>query len=258
MWDGEERDYLWDLRISFVLIKKDFKWIIKQMQFSLPVVGHLPDLRFENLGYDLESYTSERNKMNVYSAKNTLVYQDEILNFLQAFNNEYLKSNNETDLVASKYFTTNNPLIINIDNTIYSTKEEIKKLIGTHREYYDEIKLDCENCLINSSEDVVWIATHGIMKKIMSEEDAFENTAKIIKDIFTSDLDDKDKLFNIRRRIAITLKEYAKGEEYNWPFRLEALIIKEKNNWVFKYLQYSLPFNWFLEVKTEASKKYSS
>lgn len=126
-------------------------------------------------------------------------------------------------------------------------------MIGDHRAYYDEIKLDCENCLINSNEDVIWIATHGIMKKSLSEDNAFENTINIIKDIFTSNLDDKDKLFNIRRRIAITLKENAKGQEYSWPFRFEAAIIKEKDNWRFKYLQFSLPFNWFLEGKTEAA-----
>ena len=126
-------------------------------------------------------------------------------------------------------------------------------MIEYHRAYYDEIKLDCENCLINSCGDVIWIATHGIMKKTLSENNAFENTVNIIKDIFKSNSNDKDKLFNIRRRIAITLKENAKGEEYSWPFRFEAVIIKEKGNWVFKYLQFSLPFNWFLEGKTEAS-----
>jgi len=252
-WDGEERDYLWDLRISFVLVKKEEKWIIKQMQFSLPVVGYLPDLRIENLGYDIESFTAEGNKMKEYSINNTLVYKDEISKFLQSFNNEYLKVDKEIALIGSKYFAANNPLIINIDKTVYNNQDEINELIGNHRGYYDEIKLDCENCLINSTGDVVWIATHGIMKKTMSEENAFENTINIIKDISTSNSDDKDKLFNIRRKIAITLKENAKGEEYTWPFRFEAVIIKEKDNWVFKYLQFSLPFNWFLEGKTEAA-----
>ena len=115
------------------------------------------------------------------------------------------------------------------------------------------MKLDYENCLINSNEDVVWIVTHGTMKKVMSESSAFENTVNIIKNIFTSDLDDKDKLFHVRRRIADTLKENARGEEYVWPFRVEAVLIREKQNWVFKYLQFSLPFNWMLEGKTEAA-----
>lgn len=252
-WDGEERHYLWDLRISFVLIKKEDRWIIRQMQFSLPVVGYMPDVRIDNIGDDIESYNAEKNKMQEYSITNTLVYKDEILKLLKAFNNEYLKADKETGIIAGKYFTEYNPLIINTDKTVYSNQEEIKKLIEKHRACYDEMKLDYENCLINSNEDVVWIVTHGTMKKIISENGAFDNTIDIIKNIFTSDLDDKDKLFNIRRRIADTLKENARGEEYVWPFRFEAVLIREKQNWLFKYLQFSLPFSWFLEGKTEAA-----
>ena len=252
-WDGEERHYLWDLRISFVVVKKESGWIIRQMQFSLPVVGCLPDVRLENIGYDIEGFNSEENKMKEYSINNTLVYKDEIVKFLQTFNNEYLEADKGITRLVNKYFTTDNLLIINTDKTIYSNQEEIKKLIEKHRAYYDEIVLDYENCLINSNEDVVWIVTHGTMKKVMSENSAFENTVDIINNIFTSDLDDKEKLFNVRRRIAETLKENSRGNKYVWPFRFEAVLIRENQNWVFKYLQFSLPFNWLLEGKTEAA-----
>lgn len=252
-WDGEERHYLWDLRISFVLVKKEAGWIIRQMQFSLPVVGCLPDVRLENIGYDIEGFNAEENKMKEYSINNTLVYKDEILKFVQSFNNEYMDVDKDIAILASKYFATYNPLIINTDKIVSSNQEEIKKMIEKHRAYYDEIVLDYENCLINSNEDVVWIVTHGTMKKVISENSAFENTVDIINNIFNSDLNDKEKLFNVRRRIAETLKENARGEEYVWPFRFEAVLIKENQNWVFKYLQFSLPFNWLLEGKTEAA-----
>ncbi|MEG1256206.1 nuclear transport factor 2 family protein [Clostridium sp.] len=252
-WDGDERHYLWDLRISFVLIKKENRWIIKQMQFSLPVVGYLPDVRIDNIGDDIEGFKIETKKMKEWSINNTLVYKDEVLKLLKAFNDEYLKADKETSVIDSKYFASNNPLIINTDKTVYSSQEEIKKLIENHRAYYNKMELDYENCLINSNEDVVWIVTHGTMKKEISENSAFENTVDIIKNIFTSDLEDKDKLFNVRRRIADTFKENAKGEEYVWPFRFEAVLIQEKGNWVFKYLQFSLPFNYIFEGKTEAA-----
>ena len=252
-WDGEERHYLWDLRISFLLVKKDNRWIIRQMQFSLPVVGYLPDVRIENIGYDIESFNAEETKMKVYSINNTPTYNDEILKLLKDFNNEYLNTHKEIDTIASKYFTANNSLIVNTDKSVYSNQVEIKKLVENHRTCYDEMKLDYENCLINSNEQVAWIVTHGTMRKVMSEECAFENAVDMIKNIFTSDLNDKDKLFNVRRRIADTFKENARGEEYVWPFRLEAVLIREKETFVFKYLQFSLPFSWFLEGKTEAA-----
>jgi hypothetical protein len=249
-----ERDYLWDLRISFVLVKKGTRWIVRQMQFSLPVVGHLPDVRIDNSINDaIDSFKNETKKMEKYSINNTPVYNDEILKLLQDFSNDYLDTNKGIDIIANKYFTISSPFIVNTDKSVYSNQEDIKKLIVNHRACYDEIALDYENCLVNSNEDVVWIVTHGTMKKVISEKNAFENTINIIENIFTSDLDDKEKLFNIRRRIAGTFKENAKGEDYIWPFRFEGIIIKEKNNWIFKYLQFSLPFNWILEGKTDAA-----
>jgi hypothetical protein len=256
-WDGEERHYLWDLRISFILVKKESRWIIRQMQFALPVVGYLPDVRIDDFGDDIESFNAEESKLKEYSINNELVYKDEISELLKAFSMEYLEADKLIGIIASKYFTDNNSLIVNTDKTVYKSQEEIKKLIEDHRACYDEMNLDYENCLINSNEDVVWVVTHGTMKKVISETSAFENTVDIIKNIFTSDLNDKDKLFNVRRRIADTLKENARGEEYVWPFRFEALVIKEKDKWVFKYLQFSLPFSWFLEGKTEACEVVS-
>jgi hypothetical protein len=249
-----ERDYLWDLRVSFVLIKKETGWIIKQMQFSLPVVGHLPDVRIDNSSNDaIDNFKNETKKLEEYSIDNTPAYNDEILKFLQDFNNEYLDINKDINIIASKYFAINNPYIINTDKAIYSNQEEVKESIVNHRACYDEITLDYKNCLVNSNEDAVWIVTHGIMKKVISEKNAFENTINAMENIFASNLDDKEKLFSIRRRIAGTFKENAKGEDYVWPFRFEGLIIKEKDNWVFKYLQFSLPFNWILEGKTDAA-----
>jgi hypothetical protein len=249
-----QRDYLWDLRISFVLVKKESRWIIRQMQFSLPVVGHFPDIRIENSSnYAIDSFKTGTKKMAEYSINNTPTYNEEMLKLVQDFNNEYLDTHKEIGTVASKYFTSDSPLIINTDKAAYCSQEEIEKLIESHRACYDDIKLDYENCLVNSNEDVVWIATQGTMKKVIPEKIAFENTVGMIENIFTSDLDDKEKLFNIRRRIAGTFKETAKGEEYVWPFRFEAVVIKEKDKWVFKYLQFSLPFNNILEGKTDAA-----
>lgn len=251
-WEGAERNYLWDVRISFVLVKKETRWIIKQMQFSLPAVGYLPEVRIEATGDAINDFKTETRKMQEYSSNNTRTYEKEILELVQKFNADYMDRTKEPGLIASKYFTSKEPLIINTDKTVSGNQEEIIGLIKNHRKLYDEIILDLENCLVNSNEEVVWIVTNGIMKKNMSEKAAFENTIEKIQEIFTSDVADKDKLFKIRRRIAETLKENARGEEYEWPFRFEGLLIKEDEKWVFKYLQVSFPFYYILEGKTDA------
>lgn len=252
--NNHERDYLWDLRVSFVVIKKETRWIVKQMQFSLPVVGHMPDIRIDNSSsHDLNNFNNATKKMKEFSINNTQKYNNEILLLIRDFNNQYLDGNIDINKITNKYFAETNPLVINTDKDIYCNQKEIMKLIENHRACYDEMTLDYENCLINSNEDVVWVVSHGTMKKIISESSSFENAVNTIENIFTTDLEDKDKLFNIRRQIAGTFKENAKGEEYIWPFRFEAVIIREKDNFVFKYLQFSLSFDWSLEGKTDAA-----
>jgi hypothetical protein len=252
-WDGDERHYLWDLRISFVLAKKAARWVVRQMQFSLPVVGYLPDERLDNTSYDVESFKSETRKMENYCSKNIAEYREEISKLLQNFNRDYLNKDFATAEVVKNYFALNSPLIINTDNTVCNTQKDVEEMIKKHRSCYDEIELDSENCLVNSNEEVVWLVTHGTMKKVIQEKEGYEKAIENIKSVFSSNLTDKDKLFRIRRGIADTLKENSRGEEYIWPFRFEAMLIRERYKWVFKYLQFSLPFNYILEGKTEAA-----
>ncbi|WP_346900127.1 hypothetical protein [Clostridium sp. UBA7503] len=250
--DNIERDYLWDIRISFILIKKENRWIIKHMQFSLPVVGHLPDVREYKDSYDRTQVNKKIKELEEAYHKNKLM-KNEIIDLIKDFNSEYLDKNMELNLIIDKYFSTNNIFVANTDKEIFTSKEEIKKLIKGHRGCYDEIRLDSENSMVDFNEDIAWVVIRGTMEKVISEEESFENTVNKIKDIFNKDLDDKEKLFNIRRRIAETFKENAKGEDYIWPFRLEGVLIKENNKWVFKYLQFAFPFNYILEGKTEAA-----
>jgi len=250
--DSIERDYLWDIRISFILTKKENRWIIKHMQFSFPVVGYLPEVREYDDSCDRDEVNKKIKELEEAYHKNMLM-KNEIIDLMKDFNSDYLDENMEIDLIVDKYFSSNNILVANTDKDIFTSKDEIKKLIGNQRECYDEMRLDDENSIVDFNGDTAWIVISGAMKKVISEEESFENTVDIIKDIFNKNLDDKEKLFNIRRRIAETFKENARGEEYIWPFRLEGVLIKENNNWVFKYLQFAFPFNYILEGKTEAA-----
>ncbi len=247
-----ERDYLWDIRISFLLVKKENRWIIKHMQFSFPVVGYLPEVREDDDSCDRAELNKKIKELEEAYHKNKSM-KNEIIDLIKDFNGDYLDKNMETNSIADKYFSSNNVLIANTDKEIFTSKEEIKKLIENHREYYDEMRLDSESSIVDFNENTAWIVIRGTMKKMNSEEESFENTMNTIKDIFNKNLGDKEKLFNIRRRIAETFKENAKGEEYIWPFRLEGVLIEENNNWVFKYLQFTFPFDYILEEKTEAA-----
>ncbi|GKX67487.1 hypothetical protein [Inconstantimicrobium mannanitabidum] len=251
--DTVEREYLWDVNISFILVKKSDRWIVKHMQFSIPVLGYLPDVRFYDGSDALGYFNEETKQLEEYCIKNNCLCRAEVLSRLESFNEEYLNKDKDINNIINKYFVSNNPLLININNNTYSTEEEIQKFIQEHRVSYDEVNLDCKNCLVSSNEEVAWVVTHGTMKKVTSEKESLKYAVDKIKSIFVDNMNDKEKLFKIRRSIADTFKEISKGEECIWPFRFEAVMVKESGNWVFKYFQYSLPFNIILEGKTDAA-----
>jgi len=62
-------------------------------------------------------------------------------------------------------------------------------------------------------------------------------------------IDNKTKLFKIRRDIALTYKEMAFGYTFTWPIRLHGVIEKKNDDWVIKHLHSVDFFNVILEDK---------
>lgn len=244
--DVSERTYLLDLRISFILLKKGLRWYIKHMQFSIPTVGYLPDERLDKEALrDEESLKSEA-KLKKYIEKYNK--DSEVKELYKNFILSY-KDNKQEDV--EKYFSKD-ICILDFDNQKYGFNSTLD-LISKHQHLFDEINFLSDKCIIKRDNNIAWIITEGIFEKKMTEEAAFQRSLENIEKIINCDISDLEKLFKIRRDIVETVKENAKGENYNWPFRFEGFLVKENGNWEFTYLQFSLPFGYMLEGKTEAA-----
>lgn len=76
-------------------------------------------------------------------------------------------------------------------------------------------------------------------------------TEESIRSIFGRPISDKDKLFLIRRNIALQYKEMAYGEDFEFPFRFEICIASRGGRLLIDYVQFSLPFINLLEQINE-------
>jgi hypothetical protein len=246
--DKQKREYLWPLRISFVMLKREERWIIKQIQFSLPNSYEFPDCRIDSAGNYLEEYKNEVDKFHGY-AKEDILQRKPIVNMLADFKNSYLNRDLAAEELVSKYFYKENPVFINTDSNFNLNKAAIEKQINIHRDSYSEFLLNTEESVININGNTAWAASNGIIKSIISEEKAFDMAARYVKNQFDKNVSDKEKLFNIRRVISATIKETIKGSSYEFPFRFEAVLVKENDAWKFDYVQLSYPFNYILEGK---------
>ncbi|NCC78360.1 MAG: hypothetical protein EOM07_02005 [Clostridia bacterium] len=194
-WEDKVRDYLWDLRISFVLIQNKGIWKIRQLQFSLPVVGHLPDVRLDEYGYDRKVFDQETTKLKKYVEHNASEDEMAILSVIQDFGEDYLDNKTDSSAIRDKYFRSEQFFAIDTDQAQYIDPEGIDSMIRKHRSCFEGVELDHDNCLVNSSEDATWIATHGVFRKVITESEALEHLVAFIKETESSQIDDKKSCF---------------------------------------------------------------
>lgn len=247
-WGKPRREYLSPIRFTAVLKKSLGRWVFKQIQFSLPA-PYLPDIRIDNNNMKPEMLENVKAKLKSYKYGQAAQCVHEIKDLLKDFQREYSgKSAADLDKFADRYFTTSHEsYFIGTENYIAAGQEEIKKLVRSHRERYVVLSLYIDEAIISQEDDTAWVITGGYIKKYIKEEDVLKKQMENIEAILAKQLPPKDKLFEIRRNISMTLKEAEKGEEYIWPFRMEGVLLRDSDGWKFNHLQFSHPFYWILE-----------
>jgi len=155
----------------------------------------------------------------------------------------------EEEEFVDKYYEFSNPSFISTDNSFSFGVEEIVKQVREQRRNLKSIALNLNNLIIHGNENTAWILTNGMLSRNMSQEEIFDKTAEYVKGQFDREISDRDKLFNIRKTISAAVKESVKGEEFLYPFRFEAVLVKMQGVWRFNYVQFSYPFNYILEGK---------
>lgn len=249
--EGKERTYQMPLRVSFVLTKSSGRWVIRQMQFSMVSAADYPDVRIDKFTENKEPYESEVGRIKEYSAQHICPDSEGIKSMLKEFQKSYLDLNKSIDEIIEEYFSEERPVAVDTGVLTCTNVDSIKELVSVHRKTWDEIQINIDESIAGSNSNVAWIAADGIVRKNISGQIAFDNAAEKVKGYFDAGMSDKDKLFSIRRTIAWALKESARGEEYLWPFRLEGVLSRVNGRWVFKYMQFSYPFNYILEGKDD-------
>ena len=253
-WGLEKREYLSPIRFSAVLKKVEERWIFKQMQFSFPQPFY-PDMRIGNKEMQKERFEKIKEKLGEYKHKDLLENKNELKKVLSGFEKDYLNTSVEDiENLVRKYFVQDaNTTLFGTDHSKALGMDDIKRIVDSHRLTWDKLSLDLDVAIIHEHQDVAWFATTGTVMKQLEEAVALKKQYDNIKGIIESEATPKDKLFSIRKNISMTLKEIAKGEEYQWPIKIEGVLAKDQGNWKFHYLQFSFPFYYILEGLREES-----
>lgn len=247
------RKYSYPISIFAVLTKQGEKWFFQHMLFSVSNNAIFPDVRIDNQDIYENVHDVIRNKLAKYIDGNKNKH-DNIRNRIYQLQEDIFNNKSENlDFGFDKIFARNSQvLVVDTKNSYHRGKSEIIEYFKQCTNIWDTISIDINSTLVNSDGQVAWVTTYGLITSEIDEQTAIERQVSSINSIIhETTCDPTQKLFRIRRDIAFTLEETARGEQYTWLCRLSAVLINQEGDWKFAYIQLSLPSEWLLEGKMD-------
>lgn len=168
---------------------------------------------------------------------------------LEKFQDGYTKRNvNEVDTFLDELFLLESDLLLIGTGAIDLNGYEFSKgpkgarnLVEEDWKYWGDMILDIDDALVSSVGDVAWVATTGIVEDIICPEAYFNYRIEQINKILQSDLSPELKSKEIVKDAAETILETARGDNYSWPFRFSAVLVKVDGKWLFHQIHFAYP-----------------
>lgn len=247
--EDKEREWLWPLNLSGVLLKDADKWKIVHLQFSIPK-ANFPDVRFENSEEARENYNKQNVTADQYESNRM---DEELKDLLKGLETELAGQKDISRELMSKYFAEDSmPCVIGLDNKWHEGIDQVRRYFEGAGD--STLSLDKEHAIASKCGEVTWITVAGTLKQHFTEEQLAEHSLKEMERIFASGVDSREKLFAAHRSVAYALKEGATGEKHTCPVRLTAVVLKRNGGPVFHQMHFSFPSDWIFEGKLDSVK----
>lgn len=248
---GSEREYLWPLCLSGVLLKDGDKWKIAHLQFSIQK-ANFPDERFENSKEHLENYNKQNAITDEYKNNHMTL---ELKDLLKKLETELIGQKDISKKLISKYFAADSmPYVIGPENQWYYGIDQIRDFFAKSSDA--NLILDLEHAIASKSDKLTWVTVTGMLKQVLNEDKLAESALEELNNLFQTNLTSKEKLFAAHRNMAYVLKESAAGVNYTCPIRLTAVISNMSEGHAFQHIHFSFPFYWILEGKLDGISEH--
>jgi hypothetical protein len=128
----------------------------------------------------------------------------------------------------------------------YVDKAGVRELVKGDWKFWGDLRLDVEGAHIQAHGAVAWLATPGTVSTTIRAEEDFQSYLQRIKDVIDqAGPSAEEKLLDILRGGTNTVYELRRGEQFVWPFRFTAVMLKQADDWRFQQMQFSFPTTRF-------------
>ncbi|MBU1142388.1 MAG: hypothetical protein KKH92_01950 [Firmicutes bacterium] len=219
--DQAQRSVIFPIMTSFIFEECDNQAKIKRIMFSMINNSLYKDIRFEDVIPYKKAFSKDIDALKALG--------------------------HNKDIAISKLKFDENSFIINHQG-IKTNKNKGDDISSC---FDSEINLDIydESVTFLKSSKHIFFTVYATLKKQTTQENMEKDLKKHILEILERKLPSKDKLFMVRRDIALTYKEMSLGFSFTWPIRLHGVIEEKQNSLVIQHLNITDPFNVILEGK---------
>lgn len=222
--------YIWPFRLCGVLVRQAGRWQFRQVQFSFPTTT-TPDERLPEPDLSAKPWAEFARTPDTEAVRSVL----------KAFQDGYTRRDPAHLDAFLQHFAPDPDLLIvgTGDHEWQTGLHEARELIEGDWLYWGQLQLDVERAMISQSGDVAWLATHGTVTRRHTREQASANLLAWLDTVLKSDLKPREMLLEALRPTAYTFYGTAQGEQYIFPLRFTALLIRRGGRWLFHQMQFS-------------------
>jgi hypothetical protein len=131
----------------------------------------------------------------------------------------------------------------------HTGRDAARELFRGDWESWGDLRLELDSASIRAQGDVGWIAATATVTQKIGEDNYASFLGFIREFIDKSTFSAEQKLHYILRGGTNTVYELRRGENFVWPLRLTAVVVREAGNWKFAQIHFSFPTIYFPDVR---------
>jgi hypothetical protein len=176
-----------------------------------------------------------------------------IRSILQQFQDGYTQRDLKTLDDFMNLFTPDPDTEVIGTGAIHSKSDEwcigpamIRELVEGDWQYWGDLRIDVDAARIHVLGDTAWLSTEATVSMHLDTESEIKSTLDyFVKIIHEKDWSSKEKMYYIQRGTSSMAYQMFLGEDFVWPLRFTALLVRREDNWLFHQMQFSFPTTYF-------------
>ncbi len=136
------------------------------------------------------------------------------------------------------------------DQEWYPTRETAREIFVGDWQSWGDLRLEISAARLRLHDQTAWLSAPATVQMTIPAEKNYADYLNFIRSYMEKEnLTAEQKLLYILRGGNNTLFELRRGEDFTWPLRFTAVLVKQPAGWKFRQMQFSFPTIYFPDAR---------